>query len=87
MVARCVRLYALLLVVYPTQFRPDGGPEMAQAFRDCCRDTSQRRGASGLLAGGLATLIDLSRGTCAGGGHAFAPHDKKGETFDDHRYD
>jgi hypothetical protein len=36
------RAYRLLLVGYPASFRHCFGPEMAQVFRDCARDASQR---------------------------------------------
>ena len=31
------RLFDLMLVAYPREFRREYGPQMAQVFRDCCR--------------------------------------------------
>lgn len=31
------RLFELMLVAYPREFRREYGPQMAQVFRDCCR--------------------------------------------------
>ncbi|GLV55239.1 hypothetical protein KDH_20860 [Dictyobacter sp. S3.2.2.5] len=45
------RLYQWLLLAYPSEFRREFGQEMAQAFRDCCREE--------LRAGGIPRLIPL----------------------------
>ncbi|HET6974955.1 MAG TPA: hypothetical protein VFI24_01430 [Pyrinomonadaceae bacterium] len=44
------RLYQLLLLAYPRDFRVAYGPEMTQLFRDCYRDTHSR---------GLLTMADF----------------------------
>ncbi len=64
-VAFCTRLYPILLVAYPADFRRTYGPQMGQVFRDCCRDTYQRRGSRGLVALCLTTLGDLLVSACA----------------------
>ncbi|MFL7795001.1 MAG: hypothetical protein AB8I69_22870 [Anaerolineae bacterium] len=50
------RAYRLLLAGYPASFRHRFGAEMAQVFRDCVRDASQRRG---LLRLWISTLGDF----------------------------
>src|SRR5215213_6776146 len=52
-----VRLYKVLLRVYPKQFRRDYGWEMEQMFRDLYRE--QRGGRSGLVLLRIRTLSDL----------------------------
>lgn len=42
-------LYRLLLRCYPSEFRREYAPEMAQTFRTCCRETLQQRGTAGVL--------------------------------------
>lgn len=42
-------LYGVLLGLYPRAFRREFGPQMAQAFRDCCRQAHGERGAVGIL--------------------------------------
>ena len=42
-------LYRLLLRCYPSEFRREYAPEMAQTFRTCCRETLQQRGTTGVL--------------------------------------
>jgi hypothetical protein len=52
------KVFKLLLVAYPREFRRDYGPQMAQVFRDCCRATENRgSGADWDLL--LRTLSDL----------------------------
>jgi hypothetical protein len=41
------RLYRLLLYAYPADFRREYGPEMAQLFRDTCRDAYRQNGSLG----------------------------------------
>ena len=55
-----VRLYRGLLIAYPAAFRRTYGPDMAQVFRDCCRDSTRRVGGAGLLALWSHTLGDLA---------------------------
>lgn len=52
------RVYRLLLLAYPSEFRREYGPCMAQLFRDCCRDDT-RDNRSGLWRLWLRTLLDL----------------------------
>lgn len=42
-------LYRLLLRCYPSEFRQEYAPEMAQIFRTCCREASQQHGTGGVL--------------------------------------
>jgi|GEM_PF-465440 len=55
------RVYRLLLKGYPGEFREKYGADMAQVFRDRCRDESRRRGTWGLVVLSLHTLADLVR--------------------------
>ncbi|MBN1641208.1 MAG: hypothetical protein JXA09_08230 [Anaerolineae bacterium] len=43
-----VKLYRLLLVLYPAAHRRAYGAPMAQLFRDACRDTLREKGTRGL---------------------------------------
>ncbi len=65
-VARVVALsawaYWLLLWAYPAAFRRRHGADMAQVFRDLCRDTQRRAGAGGVLRLWPAALGDLAAG-------------------------
>jgi hypothetical protein len=60
----CVRLYTLLLVAYPTDFRRAYGPQMAQAFRDWYRD-ARNGSARSLAVLWVITLGDLVANACA----------------------
>src|ERR1700730_1565123 len=53
------RLYRAFLVVYPGQFRRDYGWEMAQTFRDCCREALASGGPGGLTRLWGLVLYDL----------------------------
>src|SRR5690349_2597778 len=64
-VAASVRLYRLLLAAYPARFRCAFGAEMAQAFRDVCREEYHRRGAFAVLRLWPRTLGDLVRSAAA----------------------
>lgn len=55
-----VRLYRRLLVFYPAAFRQRFGEDMAQVFRDNCRDTFHQRGFGGILRLWLRILPDLA---------------------------
>src|SRR5215831_7167215 len=55
------RVYCVLLKGYPGEFREKYGADMAQVFRDRCRDESARRGAWGLVLLSLHTVADLVR--------------------------
>lgn len=52
------RVYRLLLLAYPSDFRREYGSCMVQLFRDCCRDNT-RDSRSGLSRLWLRTLLDL----------------------------
>ena len=51
------KLFDLMLVAYPREFRREYGPQMAQVFRDCCR--ARAHGTRAGLDLWLRTLIDL----------------------------
>jgi hypothetical protein len=53
------RVYRTLLVLYPADFRRAYGPQMAQVFRDVCRDTYCQGGTAGLVNWWAAALFDL----------------------------
>lgn len=53
------RVYEALLVAYPKEFRSKYGPQMAQVFRDLCRE--ERRGKAFRIAElWVRTLLDLA---------------------------
>ena len=56
-VAFSISLYDTLLMAYPTGFRHEYGPHMAQVFRDCCLRSYRQAGLPGML--NLWTLILL----------------------------
>jgi hypothetical protein len=43
------RVYEMLLVVYPKEFRSEYGLQMVQVFRDLCREELGRGGTVGLV--------------------------------------
>jgi hypothetical protein len=53
------RIYKALLMAYPKEFRSEYGPQMAQAFRDLCREELGRGGTAGLARLWVHTLLDL----------------------------
>lgn len=53
------RLYRLLLLAYPAEFRRAYFREMIQTFRDCCREALQQRGQWGVLRLWGLVLYDL----------------------------
>lgn len=55
------RLYALLLAAYPSTFRQEYGSQMAQVFRDRCREVARQSSGVGLLRLWQETLLDLLR--------------------------
>ncbi len=52
------RLYQMLLLVYPYEFRRAYGEPMLQLFRDCCRRVLRESGLAGLLALWGQTILD-----------------------------
>jgi hypothetical protein len=58
--SRSERVFRVLLLAYPRDFRRDCGAEMVQAFRDLCAEEKRRGGASGLLRVWVRTLPDLA---------------------------
>jgi hypothetical protein len=54
-----LRLFRMLLVLYPGAFRRDYGREMILVFRDTCRRTLHRQGVPGILDLWLTTVLDL----------------------------
>ncbi|HEX2741005.1 MAG TPA: hypothetical protein VHM69_11205 [Rubrobacter sp.] len=59
MMSRSERVYWLLLLAYPREFRRDCGVEMAQVFGDLCREEKRRSGAFGLMRAWVRTVPDL----------------------------
>lgn len=57
------RLYRLLLAAYPSEFRQEYGAQMAQVFRDRCREEQERRGRSSIALARVwwETILDLAR--------------------------
>jgi serine/threonine protein phosphatase PrpC len=53
------RVYRLLLLAYPREFRRTYRSEMVQTFRDCCREALQQRGQWGVLRVWGLVLYDL----------------------------
>ena len=53
------RVYQLLLLAYPREFRRDYGAEMVRVFGDLCREEKRRDGASGLVMVWVRTVPDL----------------------------
>jgi hypothetical protein len=60
-VALSVRIYWLLLAVYPAAFRQMYGSDMLQVFRDCCLNALHRTGMPGLLTLWGETFADVLR--------------------------
>ncbi|HSB17743.1 MAG TPA: hypothetical protein VLE22_25065 [Bryobacteraceae bacterium] len=54
-----VRVYALILHVYPEGFRLEFGESMTQVFRDLARDAGKRSGLTGLTALWMLTFADV----------------------------
>jgi hypothetical protein len=53
------RCYQILLSLYPVEFRVRFGREIAQVFRDCCRDEAAQGNLAGFLALWIRALADL----------------------------
>jgi hypothetical protein len=58
--ARSGRIYRLLLLAYPREFRRRFGGEMVQAFGDSCREARRRGGATGLVMVWVRTVPDIA---------------------------
>ncbi|MDQ3864006.1 MAG: hypothetical protein M3317_11000 [Actinomycetota bacterium] len=58
--SRSERVYRLVLLAYPKEFRRDFGGEMVQAFGDLCREEKRRGGVTGLVRVWVRTLADLA---------------------------
>lgn len=54
-----VRIYAVLLMLYPASYRNSYGNDMIQLFQDVARDSYQRRGIIGMLFWWGSTVLDL----------------------------
>lgn len=55
------RIFRLMLVAYPPEFRREYGPHMVQVFRDCYRAERQAESRLGIGRLWVHTLIDLIR--------------------------
>ncbi len=53
------QMYQRFLRAYPVEYRQGFSEEMAQVFRDLCRDIYEREGLAGFLELWLTTLFDL----------------------------
>jgi FtsH-binding integral membrane protein len=54
------RIYGLMLLAYPVEFRREYGRHMAQLFRDCYRKERRLQTPTGLLRLWLRVLVDLA---------------------------
>ena len=54
------RAYQCLLALYPTGFRRAYKVQMAQVFRDCCRDALRKGGVSSVVLLWMVALADLA---------------------------
>jgi hypothetical protein len=59
--SRSERVYRVLLLAYPGEFRREYGPQMEQAFGDLYREARERSGRSGLAHLWALTVSDLAR--------------------------
>ena len=57
-VSLSISFYSLLLATYPSGFRHEYGPPMAQVFRDCCLRSYRLDGLPGMLNLWTLTLLD-----------------------------
>lgn len=57
-----LRIYRLLLGIYPRSFRAAYGAQVLQVFRQCCGDAYRERGATGVMCLWLPAIADLFRG-------------------------
>jgi hypothetical protein len=54
------RVYRVLLMAYPKEFRRAYGPQMVQVFKDLCREKQRQSRAFGLTNLWVRTLLDLA---------------------------
>ena len=54
-----VRVYQVLLIVYPTKFQQEYGSEMIQVFQDSCLRAVRQAGTNGMIRLWVVTLLDL----------------------------
>jgi len=59
MLSASLRLYTLLLLIYPRSFRREYGELMIQLFRDLMRDGIRQRGCLGAIPYGIAALHEV----------------------------
>lgn len=64
-VAVTLRIYQLLLDIYPKGFRVAYGVDVLQVFRQCCGDAYRDRGAVGVMRLWLPAIADLFFGAAA----------------------
>lgn len=64
-IAISVKVYQILLAVYPAKFREEYGAEMLQLFRDCCVRAFDQNKINGMLGLWAMTLPDLIRSVIA----------------------
>jgi len=60
-IAVSVKVYQVLLAVYPARFRKEYGSHMLQVFRDCCLRAFRQSGKNGMFKLWALTLFDLLR--------------------------
>ena len=53
------RVYRILLIAYPKQFRQVYGEHMMQVFGDQCREARRNGGVAGLVRLGFCTILDV----------------------------
>ncbi|MBN2044642.1 MAG: hypothetical protein JW757_06460 [Anaerolineales bacterium] len=58
-IARSVKFYRFLLVLYPADFRQEYSGQMLQLFRDCCLRAYRQNGLLGMVRLWAVTFIDL----------------------------
>lgn len=57
---RASRVYKVMLLAYPKEFRKEYGPHMAQVFGDLCREEYTRSGVVGLVGLWVRSILDLA---------------------------
>lgn len=59
------RVYRVLLIVYPREFRREYGAQMRQVFGDLCREEMRRKQKIGLVRLWIRTVLDLGKSAFA----------------------